>query len=288
MLVALGVSLVVVLATTTALARQQRAYAALDALTTERAELRAGTEILAAELRAIAPGADSIPFAADTAIEFHAVLGASTVCASPAPNRITLPPDTLASGVVLSSWLVTPDTGDVLLVYHDSTGSAPSRGWTRHRILAFSSVVTSGACPPASALTSFADVATGARAYDVTLATPVATSRGAPVRILRRGRYSVYRASDGNWYLGYRRCGAMCAGIQPVSGPYRGTSRVPLTMRFFDRGGTERAPGTQLTGIARIDLVLRAGSALAVAMPGGGRRLLRDSALVSVAMRNAP
>ena len=289
MLIALGVSLIVVIAATTAIARQRRAYAALDALSTERAELRTGIEILASELDAVAPGADSIPLASDTALEIHSAIGASTVCATPSATRVTLPPDTLASGAVLSSWVVTPDTGDAVLIYHDSTATSPVRGWSRHRIRAFAALPAASACPPSSALTSMADVASGASAYEVTLATPTTTARGAPVRFLRRGRYSIYRASDGNWYLGYRRCtNGICAGVQPVAGPFRGTSRFPLTLRYFDRAGLELAPAAQLTSVARVDIVLRAGSAIAVALPGGGRRVLRDSALLSVSMRNAP
>lgn len=289
MLIALGVSLVVVIAATTTIARQRRAYVALDALATERAELHMGTEILAMELRALSPGADSIPLASDTAVEIHSAIGASTVCTAPSPTHVTLPPDTLASGAILSSWLVTPDTGDVVLIYHDSTVASPARGWSRHRIVAFATALAATACPPASALTAVADIASGARAYDVTLATPTTASRGAPVRFLRRGRYSVYRASDGNWYLGYRRCtGGVCAGVQPVAGPFRGPSRFPLTLRYFDRAGIELPPAAQRTSVARVDIVLRAGSAVAVALPGGGRRVLRDSTLLSVSMRNAP
>ena len=79
---------------------------------------------------------------------------------------------------------------------------------------------------------------------------------GAIIRFLRRARYSFYKSSDGEWYLGYRRCSvgtpSSCASIQPVSGPYRAykgsSSPSGIAFRYYD------VNGAQLTSTRAIDI----------------------------------
>jgi hypothetical protein len=113
---------------------------------------------------------------------------------------------------------------------------------------------------------------------------------GAPVRIVRRARFDVYRASDGLFYLGYRVCAAGCAGVQPVAGPY-GSSAAVIRLRYFDVSGASLpAPldVTSLQRLTRVDVVLRATSSAIVDLPGRTRGVARDSIVASIALRNAP
>ena len=116
---------------------------------------------------------------------------------------------------------------------------------------------------------------------------------GSPVRFLRRARYSLYYASDGRWYLGYRRCNAdgasACGAIQPVSGPYRAYSADPhasgLLFEYFDATGHRLAPASSQLALARVDITARSESAHQI--PFGIRsNKISDSAKVSLAIRN--
>ncbi|HXQ76588.1 MAG TPA: hypothetical protein VN797_00185, partial [Gemmatimonadaceae bacterium] len=113
------------------------------------------------------------------------------------------------------------------------------------------------------------------------------------VRFVRRGRYSLYRASDGEWYLGYRRCDAAglagCGGIQPLSGPYRPYSSNPLRtgllFEYFDASGVRLGAGASPLSLARVDITARAESRQQVPVES---RVIRpaDSASLSIAVRN--
>src|SRR4029079_4209458 len=121
-------------------------------------------------------------------------------------------------------------------------------------------------CPAQSGFTSPSDVALGVSSWQVTLASPPSSSvhKGSPLHFARRGRYSLYRSSDGDWYLGYRRCNAIgasvCGSIQPVSGPYRSYSRTAgtsgLTLKYYDSSGAEIGAARSAV-LARINITLR-------------------------------
>ena len=66
----------------------------------------------------------------------------------------------------------------------------------------------------------------------------------APLRLLRRARYSHYRASDGKWYIGRRTMGP--AGwdiVQPVAGPVDSRASGGFHLVVFDSLGSPIAPG---------------------------------------------
>lgn len=252
--------------------------------------MRDGVDILTADLRT-ASIPDTVRFASDTAIEFYSTIGASTLCADPTGNRVVIPSDTLPSGNLLTAWSVVPDTDDFVAVYHDSLAIAPTPGWQRFRISAMTNPAAATACSPASAVPSAADRSGGARAYEITVAPSivVAATRGAPVRFTRHARYSVYRAGDRKWYLGYRRCAAAgCAPIQPVSGPYDGGNDAPLELRYYTGAGVRIPTPTSSVDVARVDIVLRAASETKLAIPGLEHAVMRDSLLATVAPRNGP
>jgi hypothetical protein len=116
---------------------------------------------------------------------------------------------------------------------------------------------------------------------------------GGPVRFIRRGRYSLYHAADGRWYLGYRRCNALgasvCGAIQPLSGPYRDYSSNPrgtgLLFEYFDESGGRIPSGASPLAIARVDVTARAESRQRIVVEGGVSAPA-DSATVAIAIRN--
>lgn len=270
------------------LLRQQRFYSALHERLAMRSQLRDGIDLLAVALRYAAVQGEPFTFASDTAVEFSSIIGAGTVCAASGAN-IDLTPEPAASAAGLTSFATTPDTADAVLVYHAASATSSS-GWSRAGVGSVGSRPVGAVCG-GSALLSPVDLATAVRSTELTLAPATPALPGTPVRVVRRGRFSIYRAGDGLWYLGYRRCAPACNGIQPVSGPYAPGTIPPLALRYAGANGTTLP--TPLDSVARsritrVDLVLRARSRGIVDLPGFGRGIARDSALATVALRNAP
>ena len=233
----------------------------------------------------------------DTAVEFFATLGTSVLCATPSGRTLFLPPATLSSGAVLTSFVASPDTGDLALVLSLPNAQPDSAHWVQSRISAFASRALSTSCPASTGFTSALDAAANRTGYALTLpaALPSEVRKGAPVRFVRRARYSLYKSSDGAWYLGYRRCNAIgqsvCTTIQPVSGPYLayshgGTGASGLGFRYFDANGNELFDAAASTRLAKIDVVLRGETSHAVSLVGDARQLYRDSSVVTVSPRN--
>jgi hypothetical protein len=292
LLIALSLALMVGAAAVTVMTRQQRLYRELRDIVSVRLRTQDATEIFSATLRGTSI-ADSIRVATDTAVELFTTIGASVVCTAPTSTTLTLPPDTLANGNTLTAFLTTPDSDDVITIFTDSSVSTPTRGWHAYTITAVSRPLSATACPITSHFTTLADVAANAHAYRLTLSTiPTLSLRpGAPLRALRRARYNIYRASDGLWYLGYRRCHAMtgsCVSVQPVSGPYASLTGRPLTFTYFTSTGTQITPTAPTTAIARIDITAHATTSAATTIPGFPHAIFTDSAVATIALRNAP
>ncbi len=285
LLIGLAVALLVTLMAVSQAIRHRQAYDAISAELDLRARLRDASDIIAADLRGTSSVGDTIVLASDTAVEFYSAIGASTICTVVSPVRITLPPDTLASGRTLSAWIMTPDTGDYVSVFGDSSSLALA-GWTRARITSFVTTPTSTGCPAAAGLLGPADVG-APRSYDLSVASPIPGNvrRGSPVRFVRRVRYDIYRGGDGKWYVGYRRCAAVCSPVQPVSGPYESSVGRPLTLRYFTRAGSLVAGSGPSNDVARVEIVSRATSARQSRVPGLQLQTT-DSAVVTVALRN--
>ena len=271
--------------------RQQRFYRGASELLYVREGVRDAMEVLSTGVRATSV-ADTVRLAADSAIEFFATIGASVVCQIVA-NEIGLPA-AHSSGNSLSAFLTEPDTGDLALFHIDSAGAGER--WERHRISGFTPRSLASSCPPTSRLSQQSDLDVGAKGFVVALATPFGgdVKPGAAVRFIRRARYSLYHASDGNWYLGYRRCNAIgpsaCGAIQPVSGPYRAYNRDPratgLLFEYFDGEGQRLDAAATPLALARVDVTARSESEH---RPSGGvqsTRTIADSATVAVAIRN--
>jgi hypothetical protein len=270
--------------------RQQIFYRGASELHYAREGVRDAMEVISTDIRAMSVS-DTVRLHTDSAIEFFANVGSSVVCQS-AGNQIGLPARQ-PEGSSLSAFLVEPDTGDIATFYTRSAEGTEE--WERHRIAGFSSRSLDGTCPSASGFSSQSGGDAAMTGFVVTLADPLpdGIEAGAPVRFLRRARYSLYRASDGRWYLGYRRCNAIgestCGPVQPLSGPYAAYNRdqraTGLGFEYFDAHGQPLGPYDSPLILARVDITARSdGSPATATSEESGAR--SETATISVAVRN--
>jgi type II secretory pathway pseudopilin PulG len=256
------------------LVRQQRFYRGATELLHAREGVRDAMELLSTDIRGMSVS-DTVRLFADSAIEFFANVGSSIVCETTG-GSVGLPAASSGRGNALTAFHNQPDTGDIAVFHRDSLDGASE--WERQRISGFRARPAM-ACP----------------GFILDLAAPLSAHvrSGAPVRFIRRGRYSLYHASDGQWYLGYRRCNAVgpsrCGAIQPLSGPYRDYSSNPrntgLLFEYFDGSGSRATPGETPFAIARVDITARAESRQRIVVEGRVSAPA-DSATVSIAIRN--
>lgn len=273
------------------LLRQQRFYRGATELLYAREGVRDAIELLSTDIRGMAT-TDTVRLLADSAIEMFASIGSSVVCQISGAD-IGLPRAAPSPGNTLTAFVTQPDTGDLALFYRDSIEAGSL--WERHRIAGFSSRSLAATCPVWTGFTRAEDAAGVASGFLVTLSTPVTShvARGAPVRFVRRGRYSLYRASDGDSYLGYRRCNAVgpsqCGSIQPLSGPYRpytrNTGATGLLFEYFDQLGAPLGAGASPLTLARVDVTARAEGRQRL-MVEGHSWTPGDSATLAVGVRN--
>lgn len=262
--------------------RQQRFHRDATAMLHARQGVRDAMEVLATDIRG-SWSADTIRVMADSAIELFASVGVSVSCDSSSGRLVTLAAES-ADGNTLTSLLATPDTGDLALVFRN--GGLAGGAWERHRIAAFATKAPRPGC--------LMEGAAPVEGFVLTLAAPpaVPVGPGSPVRFIRRARYSLYRSSDGKWYLGYRRCNAAgppsCGSIQPLSGPYRAyspdPSRTGFLFEYFDAAGERVAPGAEALAVSRVDITARSDQRGAGRIAAGVT--VPESATGSIAIRN--
>lgn len=276
------------------LRRQQQVFRSIALMVAVRGDVRDAAEVVAADLAAASP-LDTLPLVADSAVEFYSAIAASLTCDSAPGYTIRMPPEKLQSGYRLTTLLATPDSGDVLLVFnYDSAATAGEPRWDRHAIASVSSRPASFACPPSTGFTTLADAT--APSYVITLkgAASAGVRAGAPVRLLRRTRYSLYRSSDSDWYLGSRRCNPLgpsaCNAIQPLSGPYAPYSRAGgqsgIALRYFDVVGASLLPSSGSSKVSRVEVTVRARSRTRVTLGTTRSAPYVDSTALSIALRN--
>ena len=219
--------------------------------------LRETESVLRGELRAADP--DSIVLRGDTAVEILAHVGVSVVCAA-AGRELVLPPAVSSAGPAYSIWRLPPAPGDVALVFD----RASSSGWFRANVDSTATRTDGAGCPPGSGLVSMTDWMARVQSTRLSLsrALPDSLIAGAPVRLLRRGRYVLLKGSDRSWSLSYRPCSALgvCGSSQPVSGPL--AAHADSGLRF-----SWNASARQLTVVVRAPSI-RPGAA------GVSRRLI--------------
>ena len=264
-----------------AIINQQRFHRDASELLDARQGVRDAMEVLTGDIRGSTP-ADTIRLMSDSALELFTTIGTSVACRMASGTAIYLAAE--SSGNTLTSFLLAPDTGDLVLVFR-TTGDPTVGSWERHRLAALTARSNRPGC--------FSDGSSPAEGFLLTLRDipDRGVRAGAPIRFIRRGRYSLYRASDGFWYLGYRRCNALgppvCTGIQPLSGPYKRYSadqtQTGFLFEYFDADGGRIDSGEPMS-VARIDVTARAernrraGAAMEPPLP--------ESAKASIALRN--
>ena len=135
-------------------------------------------------------------------------------------------------------------------------------------------------------------------AWRLAASQPVDLATARAVHVLRPFRLSLYRASDGQWYLGGRDWNGTLARfncIQPVAGPLRPYSRSAsasgLVFLYASASGEPLGAPADPEQIATITIVARAetrapvrGTGMATTVSG----VVRDSLAVTVALRNRP
>ena len=274
------------------LIRQQRFYRTATEVLRAREGIRDAAELLSTDIRGTSV-ADTVRLLADSAMEFFANIGSSVVCEVTSGTVVALPGASSKPGNALTAFLAQPDTGDIAVFYGDSL-AGPSQ-WERHRIAGFS-VRTVATCPRSSPFVRGPGPDAGVRGgflLDLSTLLSPHVRPGAPVRFIRRGRYSLYHASDGGWYLGYRRCNAAsvsaCGSIQPLSGPYRAYSSDPrntgLLFEYFDDSGRRLADGASPLALARVDITARSEGRQRIVVEGRVN-IPADSGTVAIAIRN--
>lgn len=297
LIVAAAVASLIGAAVFTTLVRQQQSYTSIGETLSMRVRLRDAADVVTADLRGAAVATYGLPLLTDSAIEMVTGIGSAVACDSTVTATVGIPPAILASGTTLTSILSTPEAGDIAVLYRSAASVPDSARWESIPVVSFASRAVATACPTATGFTTAGDAAAGRRAYAVTLAAPPGPTvrKGAPIHFLRRVRYSLYRSSDGSWYLGYRRCSASgsapCATVQPVSGPYDpyaapGIGTSGLEFRYYDVSGTELPSSASGTSVARVDIVSRGSTARFARVSGDARSAYRDSVMVSVSPRN--
>jgi type II secretory pathway pseudopilin PulG len=286
-------------AVTMLLMRQQRFYTNTSALTESRAQIRQALNVMPLDLWSVSSVGGDIYAMTDSSIEFRAITGASIVCISKEKDSwISVPPLKLAKGP-LTAWVNKPTTADSMLVYDDSTSSATARDdhWNKYGITAVDSVVgdVSTGCPASSTYAQLADLVTGNPSYVFTVS-PKQTKTilsGAPVRLFRRVRYSLFKDTDAKWYLGYTEClpnqTPACAAVRAVSGPFLkynpagASEKSGLTFTYYDSMGVET---TNRLAVARINVVVRGAPEFAMAVSEFVSKDFQDSLRFDIALRN--
>ena len=180
----------------------------------DRRTLREAQSVLATELRTAA--AEEITLRGDTAVDFLGIVGLSVACVS-AGSVLVLPGAISTSGLPFTTWRSTVAAGDLLAAF-DTT---PPAAWRTAHVDSVTSRTDGAGCTSSTGFRSAADSIAHRAVTRLRLDRGLDVGTGAPVRILRAGRYMLHFGSDKSWSLAYRSCDAIgvCGSAQPVVGP---------------------------------------------------------------------
>ena len=248
LLLALALAGTVLSIATSSVLRQQRVHARIRGLVGSDRQLHAATMVLAGQLAELdaAAGDISTGSASDTALQFRATVGISFACETSVGSVALLPER--GEGGSYAGTLSMTRPGDTLWWLGDST-------WTAARVRRVDAVSVTCTKPLAFAGPSVRLALDGSAD---------SIPAGAPLRLTRQTRYSLYRSADGSWQLGFREwseaAGAF-ASPQPVAGPLvLAAGALRSGYRYFDATGQEitlTAGAADDTRIARIRITMR-------------------------------
>jgi hypothetical protein len=285
--VAMVVAGVVLALITTIGVRQQRLFTDLADGFAVSGQIREAAAILPIDLRGVSIASRDIREARDTSIELRATIASAVVCDT-ITNGLVLAPS-IAGAETYASYLTAIDVGDTVWVF------TPSDTLDDWRPMSVGSVGTSSPKQCAPRGPHLSDSARVLSRVSIGLSSPpssLGATIGMPVRVTRPLRYSLYRASDGAWYVGEKDWSTSAARfntIQPVSGPFLSAASGGLTFTYLDSIGVPlAAPVSDPRAIAAIRLSLR-GQTKSVARVLGsaattGKKL--DTAVVTVLLHN--
>jgi prepilin-type N-terminal cleavage/methylation domain-containing protein len=287
---------------TAVLVRQQRFHRAVAQVTDSRARMRDIATILPTDLRSISTAGKDILGISDTSIQFRAFVGAAILCNYATTTVIDLPPQELASGNVLASWINPPQPNDIAYLY-DSGSEAGNvdDAWAVFTITDTASAADASWCPTSRGFATAADA--NKRRYRITLNSAPNQARveiGAPIRFAREVRYSVYRASDDQWYVGFQGCTphasygtpGTCGAREVLAGPVKPGTADTLTSGLFfvfrKRDGERVTALTASDTIASVSVGIRttSGSLLGATSSKAASEQGGDSLRFTVGIRN--
>lgn len=280
------------------LLKQERFYAGANEILLTRTQVRQATVMLPSDLRSISAAAGDIYAMSDTMIEFRSTFGSTVLCRNDrSTSQIAIPPVTLAKKSALTNWTQVPTNGDSLALYVDSTSMYQrDDAWSLHKITATTIAMSNATpgCTSASGLMGTTDVNSSNPSYSFTLSPQqsATVSAGASVRFFKRVHYSLYRAADGYWYLGYFDCRTsrtpVCNTIAPIAGPLRpyvaGSPQLAgLRFTYYDSTG---AVTTTRTAVSRISVLMQGEGTRTIQLAGGSPQTFRDSLRIEIGLRN--
>lgn len=261
----------------------QRVARTVDGRTSRTREMRHAAAALAAELRS--SRSRDLHAWNDTLIDFDVTVGFAIACGNPQADRIDLLPAT-GNDPLRSTWSSAPDAGD--RVHIALTPTHPTEPPVTHDA-GITMVATSNTACASSTLR--ATMPGAVVRLTITPATPAPAIIGAPIRITRRTRISLYRASDNEWYIGLRTLRPSgWETIQPVAGPFASASERGLRFALIARNGAALAARTTTAPVdttaanapTTINLLLRTTSA----WKNANNTRDVDSLVTSIALRN--
>lgn len=266
------------------LVRQQRFYRGTADLLEARSQTRQAAGILPSELRSISPVGGDIVAMTDSSLEFRATVGSSVLCTI-SGGEVVVPPTNPARGNIASTWGAEPAVGDTVLIFNDGpTTSVSDDQWVPYEIGPSITTVT-GACPASTGLTQAADASKTSLKFAVVGGLGPTIVAGSPMRFIRRARYSLYAASNGQWYLGY--CSPSCGvdGPSPIAGPFvpHSDAAPGLSFTYLDDNGVVTATPSD---VAQVSILVRAQAKNGVSLAGFATKVARDSLRFTVGLRN--
>ena len=266
--------------------RQRRVLSALTGDAALNGQLRDAGSMLPGDFRAASVAAGDVREATDSSLELRETVASAVIC------------DTLRGSVVLAPFA----PGDAAFAAGFSTPAGDDTAWILTAVdsaskwlpfrIAGAAATGSGQCIAGGPRLDARASTMPRFALALDSAGPPITLVGRALRITRPIRYSVYRSSDGRWYLGARDWNSGVArfnSIQPLAGPFEAPTTATPAFQWFDTSGSRLVTpsgGSDRVALLRVDLRGRTRDAdfMLGAARDTGRR--RDSLQLFVATRN--
>lgn len=263
--------------------RQQRFYHGALEVMGMRQQLHQALAIVPVDLRGVSSIGGDIVALTDSSLDVRATIGSAIVC-SHTPNSVTVPPPNARH---LTTFLTRARVNDVLLVLDDGTPGNGDDLWRSYTIGSIDSTLSG--CPRFTG--TALDAGQYSYRYLVTRDLSGTITDGAPLRMLRRVKYSIYRSSDNLWWLGNRECrgdGSQCATVQPVAGPFRpyvanDTANSGVSFVYRDSTGAVTRSATE---VARIELFANGQTRGPLSLGSNAIGPFRERVRLSIALRN--